>query len=421
VEPRARGFVANGVDAGRQSSERSATFGAAPADPRARAGRDNAAVDVGGIIELGAFAAVAGGGVLGCARDSIRRRARNSALTRRSHEAETAAREAALDDEEFDPDRVRHSVMEILDVAQRLGAGDLSASEGRIDERIIRAWVKHRRLNARRSVLTAEIHLVRVLNQDDGAKRSVDARVRVTLGRPSRHLGAVARTDERWTLRLLDDCWALDGYGPIGLLDPVLAAAQVVSPIDDDRHLHLAGVLEMAAADPPIKDVRGLIDLTREPREQMAELAVLDSRFSAAVIDAVLRELVDAWEDPVPTGPGRNRLQDLATRQAVLDLLRPPTHYDGATMIIRDAVLTDWQPVAISQTEDRPSIEVDLTVQARRYLTTRSKPDAQMPGSKIQRRPIAMRWTLALDPQSDRVWQLTHSSNPAADIPGAMP
>jgi hypothetical protein len=90
-------------------------------------------------------------------------------------------------------------------------------------------------------------------------------------------------------------------------------------------------------------------------------------------------------------------------------------------VIIRDASLKDWRPVGVSQSGDRPTVDVELTVLARRYLSYGKGSPAGMPGSKTRRRPIAMRWSLAMDTDSVLVWRLTHSSNPAADIPGAMP
>jgi hypothetical protein len=254
------------------------------------------------------------------------------------------------------------------------------------------------------------------------AGRLVLARVQATgRGPAARRLRERARIDERWRLRLEQDQWLLDAYGPVAMVDPTLAASQVATPADDDERLRAEAVLELAAADAAAHDIDELTDAAGPAGQRLAELAVIDGRFAPGVIESVLRELIRAWDDPARDARRWGGLLERATVEAVQQLLHPATIYANATMVLRDATLEHWQPVALRQTGAGPVLEIELSVIALRYLRVKDVASVRSPGSKTRRRRINLRWSLVLDPSPEHLWRLTATSNPAVDIPGAMP
>ena len=85
-------------------------------------------------------------------------------------------------------------------------------------------------------------------------------------------------------------------------------------------------------------------------------------------------------------------------------------------MILRDPALTDWTPTSVT-TSGPAQIALTAAISTVRYLVD---PEGNLiMGSGSARHHLRMSWTIQQTDQSP-AWQLVETSNPAADIAGAV-
>lgn len=377
---------------------------------------------------VGITGLVLGVGVAGCIALSwllvAASEARHEWAIRREHvradRAYYAAIEAAEDDPSFAPDVVRQSIGQIVALANRLWRGRSdTALEGRADESLIRAWARSRQSwlgSGLRLRGTPSIDLLRVVNRADDREDRVVARVRVRLYRNRPLLDLLAarriRLDERWTLGRYDGQWALLSVEGDPLAGPVLTAPLIPTPAYDTERLREESFAELGSAQ-KVPDGVALSDLVGadEPAAfALLDLSLVDGRFVPDLVAAQLAHLVEAWEEAV-TG-SLAPLEALAGQEVVTALLEP---MPGKRLLIRDAVMKSWVAQRLELSKQPPSIEVQLDVEAFRYVV--ADDGTHRAGNDDVRRRIVLTWTLELT-DSRIPWRLVKSANPAEDIPG---
>ena len=303
---------------------------------------------------------------------AVRHRKTEPAARRRARRAEAASVEASLENEAFAPETVRATVAEILRLAQSFGREVGQDSDGGM----VGVWARQHRLGeARRVDEHARVDVLQVVNRGDLEDRvvvRVRGRVhrlqRRTIGEPE----AVA-FDERWTLGRAGHGWRLIEFDAQPLAKALINAPVIAHRWADDERLQEQSLAELAQADAPADpQVAGLVDDEADPARQLLDLSVADGRFAPALIEAALTQIIDAWQQA--TIGSIDSLQQRVAMPVVGQLLGPFGSDPPMRLLLRDARLRQWHPVAVLTATGNPQIEVAVTVSAVRYLTDARRP-----------------------------------------------
>jgi hypothetical protein len=259
---------------------------------------------------------------------------------------------------------------------------DAVALADRPDATLITAWARSREswLGSGLEIKgEPSIALLRVVNRGDDQEDRVvvRARVHVRCKHPNSKFvgGRDVHLDERWTLGRSGGSWMLRSLDGDPLSGPVLTAPLIPNRSFDDERL---------------------------TEESLA-------RFLPPLIAAELTHLIDAWELAV-TG-AQAPLEALTSAAAREVLLRPSP---GQRLVIRDAVLTSWQPTKLNLSMRPPAIELTVKIEAVRYVVG----DDGNPrfGRTKDRSSMVLTWVIELTEIALTPWRLATSDNPAAAI-----
>ncbi len=320
------------------------------------------------LAEVGAVVAVVAGGWAALARAGASQRRHEWIARRRAREATRAAVVAAGGRESFDPAHITGAVVAMLDDAALTWRGP--AEESRADPAgVLGRWAREHDAGPGSELRGARaVDLLRVVNREDESEDRVVVRVRVSIrrGRVSGPLDPrVLHVDERWTLARDGSRWRLVEFDAQPLADELLRAPQIPSGDTDDARLAESSLEDLAEDASSPASVAGLADADASPRAQLLDLFLLDERFAPDFIAATLRGVVEAWEES--TTGSETPLRARATEAAAQQLLAPETGWASARLILRDATLTGWKPLAVD-TADPPRVTLTATVTAVRYL-----------------------------------------------------
>lgn len=374
------------------------------------------------VVEIAEW--VISGGVLvavtaTCARAAMNaeRRAQLRLGARRRHKrAERAAVEASLDDPAFSPDAIHAAVKTIATLGVAVSDGhEPPALRGRRDIGLIRAWGNGVRAEAGEFLAIDEdptVTVLRVVNRGDEAEDRVVARVIVNIARDphrshtlpgDRTLMAArhVRVEQRWTLGRHGDDWFLVSLGGDPLSSAVMSSPLIASPAADDDRLREAGLQELGAAGAVAGlDAAELVDPDAPPVQKLNDLALVDDRFDAALLQATIKHIVEAWE-AVSDGSA-HPLSDVATKRGIRSLEYPGG--PGGRRYIRDATLSHWEVAGITPATVRVAVEIKAAVYRSDGRSTT--------GSDRHRRKLGLVWTLKLGggPEASR-WRLDDSAD----------
>lgn len=352
-------------------------------------------------------------------REALHERAALRARARATR-AYYAAIEAAEDDPTFSPDLIRASVHEAVALVDQLWHGaPLDVLDGRSDAGLVRAWARSRQLWLGDGLDVRgdeSIDILRVVNHADDDEDRVVVRVRARVHCRRPRLGAAgrrnARLDERWTLGRAAGGWAVLSVDGDPLAGPVLSAPLIPNRSFDADRLLEESLAEQADAQkvPGHVALGELVSPDEPPALAVLDLSVLDGRFLPPLIASALAHLVDAWEGAVSGSEAP--LDERASAEARAALLRPGS---GKRLIVRDAVLSSWEPTNLHLARRPPAIEVEVHVHAVRYLTA----DDGVGGTgEREPRDIVLTWLLELTDDPATPWRLAASTNPGRALPG---
>ncbi|MGH2914149.1 MAG: TIM44-like domain-containing protein [Solirubrobacteraceae bacterium] len=352
--------------------------------------------------------------------------------TKRERRVELAAAEAADEDPEFAPDRVRATAATLFmdiqrawDVDDRIAlrglvAPDLLAEwERRLDDFARRGWHNHVEPLGEPNV--RYVGLTRREQTDDRVVVELDVRVKdyvidaygQRLKRTGK-LAEIARVHEFWTLqRRGPGHWVLasieqHGEGAHALNDEIVATAW-----SDERAMRDEALVEGAVADsvPEGTSVAEVASLSYDGDAHRAamDLSLADGRFSPDVLEVAARRAVDAWAQAIDGADAR--LDEVATPAAKRELLYAGDTSGMIRLVVRGPVVNRIRILSLDAGAKPPTMTVEVDLSGRRYVENRDTA-AVVAGSRTRKTSFTEHWTMSLTGNEHSPWRITAVADP---------
>ncbi len=376
-------------------------------------------------------------------------RRRNSQRERR---VELAAAEAAEDDPDFAPDRVRATAKQLfLDIENAWDAGDRGRMQHLVSPDLLAEW--ERRLddferrgwrNRVEPLGEPTIEYVGLTHKGDPETDRVvvriDARVKDYVvdawGQHLKRTGSlseVTRIREFWTLqKQLDDASAAHsgeaggraGGKPAGrwILASIEQGAEgkhaladeiVASAWSDETGMRDEALIEGAVADqvPDGVKVAEVADLQYEGDAHAAalDLSLADGRFAPDVLEVAARRAVAAWAQAIDGDDAV--LSAVATPAATRDLLYAGDTSGTVRMVVRGPKVNRIRIINLDAAAEPPTMTVEVDITGNRYIENRDT-TAVLAGSRTRRSSFTERWTLGLTGDERQPWRIVSATAP---------
>jgi predicted lipid-binding transport protein (Tim44 family) len=350
----------------------------------------------------------------------------------RERRVELAAAEAAEDDPEFAPDRIKATASQLfMDIERAWDAEDRVRLRGLVAPELLAEW--ERRLddfdrrgwrNHVEPIGQPTIEYVGLKHKgdrvDDRVVVRIDARVKDyvidSYGRKLKRvgrLGELTRIREFWTLGRRGSHWVLVSIEQGAEGKHVLDEQIVATPWADERGMHDEAMVQAAVADavPEGTKIAEVADLQFEGDAQSAanDLSLADGRFAPDVLEIAARRAVGAWAEAVD-GDDAN-LRKIATPRATRDLLYPGDASGRTRLVVRGPVVNRIRIVGLDAGANPPTMTVEVDLTGRRYLEDRDT-TAVLAGSRSRATGFTERWTMALDGDQSQPWRITAVAAP---------
>jgi predicted lipid-binding transport protein (Tim44 family) len=352
--------------------------------------------------------------------------------SKRERRVELAAAEAADEDPDFAPDRVRAAGRSLfLDIEKAWDTGDRFAMRGLVAPDLLVEW--ERRLddfdrrgwhNHVEPIGEPRIEYVGLKRTGDDATDyvviKVDARVKdYVADRYGRHLkrtgsvSEVTRIREFWTLQKRAGRWTLvsieqGGEGKHALDEEIVATAW-----GDETGMRDEALIEGAVADqvPDGTAVAEVADLQYEGDAHAAamDLSLADGRFAPDVLEVAARRAVQAWAQAIDGDDAR--LDGIATPAAKRALLYAGDTSGTIRMVVRGPVVNRIRIVNLDAAADPPTMTVEVDLTGRRYVENRDTA-AVIAGSRTRKASFTERWTLSLTGDQAQPWRIAAAGEP---------
>jgi predicted lipid-binding transport protein (Tim44 family) len=350
----------------------------------------------------------------------------------RERRVELAAAEAADEDPDFDPDRVRAAGAKLfMDIEKAWDAGDRIAMRGlvapdllvewerRLDDFEGRGWRNHVEPIGEPSVEYVGLRRTGDAETDHVVVK-IDARVKDYVSdRSGRHLkrsgsmSEITRIREFWTLQKRNGHWILasieqGGEGKHALDEEIVATAW-----GDEKAMRDEALIQGAVADqvPEGTTVAEVADLQYDGDAHAAamDLSLADGRFAPDVLEIAARRAVSAWAQAID---GDNALLDrIATPAAKRELLYAGDTSGAVRMVVRGPVVNRIRIVALDASAEPPTMTVEVDLTGRRYVENRDTA-AVVAGSRTRKTSFTERWTLSLTGDEAQPWRITAVGDP---------
>jgi predicted lipid-binding transport protein (Tim44 family) len=356
------------------------------------------------------------------ARGPVRRKP-----SKRERRVELAAAEAAEDDPEYAPDKVRASATTLFKAVQRAwDEQDSIALRGMVGRDLYQEWSRRlqdfeRRGWRNRVQLLGEPTIEYVgLNHTgdpltDHVVVKIDARLRDYVAdrrgrrlKRTGRLGETTRIREFWTLQRHDGRWYVasieqDKEGQHQLEDKIVAGAWA-----DESRMRDAALVEGAVADavPEGTRIAEVADLQYEGDAHAAamDLSLADGRFAPDVLEVAVRRAIDAWAQAVDGDD--TRLKDIATGAAAADLLYAGDSSRQTRLVVRGPAVKRIRIAALDAAAEPATMMVEIDLTGRRYTEDRDT-TAVVSGSRSKATSFTERWTFSLTTDEAQPWRIT--------------
>jgi predicted lipid-binding transport protein (Tim44 family) len=352
--------------------------------------------------------------------------------SKRERRVELAAAEAADEDPDFAPDRVRAAGRDLfMDIEKAWDSGDRLAMrslvgpdllvewERRLDDFDGRGW--HNHVEPIGEPTVEYIGLRRTGDEaTDYVVVKIDARVKdYVVDRYGRHikrtgsLSEITRIREFWTLQKRGGRWTLasieqGGEGKHALDEEIVATAW-----GDETGMRDQALVEGAVADqvPDGTRVAEVADLQYEGDAHAAamDLSLADGRFAPDVLEVSARRAVQAWAQAIDGDDAR--LDGIATPAAKRELLYAGDTSGAVRIVVRGPVVNRIRIVNLDAASEPATMTVEVDLTGRRYLENRDTA-AVLAGSRTRKTSFTERWTLSLTGDEAQPWRITAVGEP---------
>jgi hypothetical protein len=325
----------------------------------------------------------------------------------RLREARRAVAVAAAENPSFGEDRVRAVVLEIhrkLEAARAArdpGMLEPYLSRALVDE-IRDAWRERNPAFASPDLDNPAVRVVGLVNAPGEARdRCV---VEVTFhGGVSLFTGEgrSLRSRELWTLVRAGGRWRL------GAIDTEKAGGRLSHELIAEEAGHPSVAADAAfevAADDRVAGAEGVGALTSvsDPREVLADLAMLDARFDWHVVEQAIGRIVDAWH-AAARGGAASDLESMCSERAARALLAPD---DDGRLVMRSLESVAAAPVAVHRRR-RVRLTVRVTLRGRVAVRASWRKYGRVTRGSLRRASeLTAIWTLAADDDGPGGWRL---------------
>jgi predicted lipid-binding transport protein (Tim44 family) len=350
----------------------------------------------------------------------------------RERRVELAAAEAADEDPEFAPDRVRATATRLfMDIQTAWDADDrihlrglvapdlLAEWERRLDDFQQRGWRNHVQPLGEPTV--EYVGLTRKGDRDtDRVVVKIDARLKdyVVDGygrhlKRSGRLGETTRVREFWTLQRRGEHWVLASIEQGAEGKHALEEQIVATPWADERGMRDEALIEGAVAEqvPTGTKVSEVADLQYDGDAHSAamDLSLADGRFAPDVLEVAARRAVDAWALAVDGDDGL--LDAIATSAAKRELLYAGDSSGAIRIVVRGPVVNRIRIVSLDAGAEPPTMTVEIDLTGRRYVENRDT-TAVLAGSRTRKTSFTERWTMSLTGDGQQPWRITAVGDP---------
>jgi predicted lipid-binding transport protein (Tim44 family) len=352
--------------------------------------------------------------------------------SKRERRVELAAAEAAEEDPDFAPDRVRAAAVKLFgDIEKAWDTGDRFAMRGlvaadllvewerRLDDFEGRGWHNHVEPLAEPSV--EYVGLKRTGNADtDHVVVKIDARVKdYVVDRSGRHLkrtgsmSEITRIREFWTLQKRNGHWILTSIEQGGEGKHALDDEVVATPWGDETGMRDEALIQGAVADqvPDGTTVAEVADLQYDGDAHAAamDLSLADGRFAPDVLEVAAKRAVTAWAQAID---GDDALLDgIATPAAKRELLYAGDTSGAVRIVVRGPVVNRIRVVNLDAGAEPPTMTLQVDLTGRRYVENRDTA-AVVAGSRTRKTSFTERWTLSLTGDEAQPWRITAVGEP---------
>ena len=352
--------------------------------------------------------------------------------SKRERRVELAAAEAADEDPDFAPERVRADARALfLDIEKAWDSGDRFAMrslvapdllvewERRLDDFENRGW--HNHVEPLGEPVVEYVGLTRTGDAaTDRVVVKIDARVKDYVSdRSGRHLkrtgslSEITRIREFWTLQKRGGRWTLasieqGGEGKHALDEEIVATAW-----GDETGMRDEALIEGAVADqvPEGTSVAEVADLQYDGDAHAAamDLSLADGRFAPSVLEVAARRAVQAWAQAID---GDDALLDgIATPAAKRELLYAGDTSGAVRMVVRGPTVNRIRIVSLDASAEPATMIVEVDLTGRRYVENRDTA-AVVAGSRTRKTSFTERWTLSLTGDETQPWRITAVGDP---------
>ena len=356
--------------------------------------------------------------------------------SKRERRVELAAAEAADEDPDFGPERVRANAKELFLAIQSawgrsdrqtlraLVAPDLLVEwERRLDDFDRKGWHNHTEPIGEPGIEYVNLH--RTGNETtDRVVVKIDARIKdYVTDAYGQHLkrtdsfSEVTRIREFWTLGRRGGRWTLISIeqgkeGAHALEDEIVA-----TPWGDEKAMHDEAMVQAAVADavPEGTRIAEVADLQFEGDAQSAanDLSLADGRFAPDLLEIAARRAVAGWAQAIDGDDGA--LRAVATPAAARELLYAGDTSQTMRMVVRGPKVNRIRVVGLDAAAEPPTMTIEVDLSGARYIENRNT-TAVVAGSRSKVTGFTERWTLSLTDDVQQPWRITAVTAPVGLI-----
>ncbi|MGZ4296190.1 MAG: TIM44-like domain-containing protein [Solirubrobacteraceae bacterium] len=352
--------------------------------------------------------------------------------SKRERRVELAAAEAADEDPDFAPDRVRAAGRSLFtDIEKAWDSGDRFAMRGLVSPDLLVEWERrlddfdsrgwHNHVEPIGEPIVEYVGLKRTGDATtDYVVVKIDARVKdYVVDRSGRHikrtgsLGEVTRIREFWTLQKRGGRWTLASIEQGGEGKHALDEEIVATPWGDETGMREQALVEGAVADQvpegtKVGDVAAL-QYDGDAHAAAMDLSLADGRFAPDVLEVAARRAVQAWAQAID---GDDALLDgIASPAAKRELLYAGDTSGGVRIVVRGPVVNRIRIANLDAGAEPPTMTVEVDLTGRRYVENRDTA-AVIAGSRTRKTSFTERWTLSLTGDEAQPWRITAVGEP---------